>query len=149
MTKEEFIESPVGTKFLLKPNWCTPSMVWEFIPCGPYGLTEEEQYERNNIRAKEKNWHLVIRHIRNTENNHECYISAQIYNSTLPQKYRYWRTRGMHLIKKVCKINDDYCEEKYYGMGCYGCRHYVEKYPCEKFRLREECGKDKCVFIED
>lgn len=100
MTKEEFIESPVGTKFLLKPNWCTPLMVWEFIPCGtPYGLTEEQQYERNHIRAKEKKWHQVIRHIRNTENNHECYISVQVYNDSIPQKDRYWRTRGMHLIK--------------------------------------------------
>lgn len=50
---------------------------------------------------------------------------------------------------KVCKINDDYCEEKYYGMGCDSCRYYVEKYPCEKCRLREGCDKDKCVFIED
>lgn len=99
MTKEEFIESPVGTKFLLKPNRYTPLMVWEFIPCGPYGSTEEERHERNRISAKEKKWHQVIRHIRNTENNHECYISAQVYNSSIPQKYRYWRTKGMHLIR--------------------------------------------------
>lgn len=100
MTKEEFIESPVGTKFLLKPNWCTPMAIWEFIPCGPNGLTEEEQYQMNRIKARINDWHTVIRHIRNTENNHECYISAQIYNETIPQKDRYWRTRGMHLIKE-------------------------------------------------
>lgn len=99
MTKQEFIESPVGTKFLLRPNWCTPLMVWEFIEYHGGGLNEEQQYERNLVLAKENKWHLVSRHIRNTENNHECYISAQIYNESLRPQDRFWRTRGMHLLK--------------------------------------------------
>lgn len=101
MTNKEYINSPVGTKFLLKPNRYCPLAVWEFIPCSqPYGLNEEEQYERNLIRAKEKQWHKVLRHIRNTENGHECYLSAQVYNEFTPPNKRYWNTRGMHLIKK-------------------------------------------------
>lgn len=28
------------------------------------------------------------------------------------------------IVEQQCTINDDYCEEKYYGYGCEGCRYY-------------------------
>lgn len=97
MTKQEFLSLPNGTKFLMKPNECTPSAVWEFIDMTVGEISNESAHERNLKYAKDNRWNKVLRHLRNTENNHECWVSACFKYDDEP-KPRFWYTKKMHLI---------------------------------------------------